>query len=578
MTDRVLMGFIDYAWEVSVQKDQTKVKILKESTLSQPTLERDSFGFTVKLPVPAILEGNQISYIGNKFSANAKGKIKAGRIFRASVLHTTTHTLLPLAQPKNASNRKETTLEKFAKSLTEDICVNEYLKARSRQTLADIAYANAVFFCRIKTVERIFSPATKLMTALLSKVNVGEVKGSTNPEQMQIVDKIYHDLSAFRKQVSNLLSEKQPGLEALIDEKVKLIGDMFEPFGPFLEVPSLYYGEHVGNCSIYSEAKALDDVDVEATFWKSMATLDVEASVGNSLDSCWRKEQEMSALQAFDSEQYQADRREKTLSKIRELVAQTKFKSVSFPEEDYTQYLRARGLVQGASRRLLDSLRSALDTIDEDPRQEMGQLDLTAVIQAIASNKPATDVFSLEEYLKQSFAWSIIFDVSGSMKIKGEIARALAIATAEAAKELMNDPTSWTFFAFNDKFHVLKANNESYSKNVRSRIGGLKFEGLTYMPDAIQLAGKMLAKRFEDQRVLVVISDGWPYGYTNMPEALKNTVEDLLKKGVIVIGVGVETDRMGRFFKLNASVYTQKDLIKKFGNVFNEASSKALET
>jgi nitric oxide reductase activation protein len=164
------------------------------------------------------------------------------------------------------------------------------------------------------------------------------------------------------------------------------------------------------------------------------------------------------------------------------------------------------------------------------------------------------------------------------MQVKGEYGRALAIAVAEAAKELMTDPTSWTFFAFSDKLYIVKDSTESYSKRVRARIGGLKFEGLTYIPDAIQMAGKMLAKRFEEQRCLIVISDGWPYGYPNMPMALKECVDDLLKKGVIVIGIGVETDRVGNFFQLHASVYTQKDLINKFGSVYAHASEKALET
>jgi hypothetical protein len=63
-----------------------------------------------------------------------------------------------------------------------------------------------------------------------------------------------------------------------------------------------------------------------------------------------------------------------------------------------------------------------------------------------------------------------------------------------------------------------------------------------------------------------------------MPIALKENVDELLKKGVLVIGIGVETDRMGNFFRLNSSVYTSKDLIKKFANVYIEASAKALET
>ena len=92
------------------------------------------------------------------------------------------------------------------------------------------------------------------------------------------------------------------------------------------------------------------------------------------------------------------------------------------------------------------------------------------------------------------------------------------------------------------------------------------------------MAGKMLAKRFEEQRCLIVISDGWPYGYPNMPIALKECVDDLLRKGVIVIGIGVETERMGNFFHLHASVYTQKDLVNKFGSIYANASAKALET
>ena len=142
----------------------------------------------------------------------------------------------------------------------------------------------------------------------------------------------------------------------------------------------------------------------------------------------------------------------------------------------------------------------------------------------------------------------------------------------------MPDPTSWGSFAFSDRLYILKDSTESYSKTVRARIGGLVFDGLTYIPDAVQMAGKMLAKRFEEQRVLIVISDGWPYGYVNMPLALTECVEDLLRKNVIVIGIGVETNRMGNFFMLNTSVYTRKALINKFAQVYIDASAKAIET
>ena len=97
------------------------------------------------------------------------------------------------------------------------------------------------------------------------------------------------------------------------------------------------------------------------------------------------------------------------------------------------------------------------------------------------------------------------------------------------------------------------------------------------MPDAVQVAGKILSKRYDEQRILVVISDGQPYGYSGILDALTENISLLVKKDVIVIGMGVETDRMSNFFKLNAAVYNQKDLIKRFSKIFVNASAAALE-
>ena len=248
-------------------------------------------------------------------------------------------------------------------------------------------------------------------------------------------------------------------------------------------------------------------------------------------------------------------------------------------DEDFARYLKARQLISGGSRRLIDSLRIAADALDEDPGKEIGQLDLSAVIQVVASRKPATDVFMQDEYLSKSFAWAILFDASASMGIRGEFGRELAICLGETAKELMMDNQSWSFFAFSDRFYVLKDSSEGYSRKTKSRIGGLKFEGLTYIPDAIKVAGSILAKRFEEQRFLVVISDGYPYGYPGIEKALKEVILSLQKKGVIVIGIGLETDKTKDFFKLSASpIYDQKDVIKKFGKIYMMASAAALET
>ncbi len=570
------MGFIDYAWAISFQKDNTKVRILQDASLNQPTLAPDDYGFTIKFPAVRFLEDGQVSYLGQVFPHNSHGKIRIGRLFRATVLHLTTHTLTQLPKEIMFPNDKDTQIMAFSKALVRDVYANAYLQAWYPDRFVDIAYANTSFYQRMKPSNRIFAPSTRIMTALLTKLNVGLIKGSLQSDEEQTVNSILQELNGLKDNYLSTFMGEQLDIEKLVNEKIKFIHETLDPYGPFLEAPSLLNTEDIGRCSIYVEPEA--NFDFEGTFIGALEALGGTVPAIDSMEQLWRPEQEAEALQAFDSDRYQKERREKILSKISQYVGWTRFKGVAFPDEDYTQYLRARSLMQGAARRLMDALRSALDLLFEDPRQEMGQLDLTAVIQAMASNKPATDVFELDEYLKQSYAWSIVFDVSSSMKVRGEYGRALAISVGEAAKELMTDPTSWSFFGFSDHLYILKDSTESYSKTVRSRIGGLKFDGLTYMPDAVLMAGKMLAKRYEEQRVLIVISDGWPYGYVNMPIALKEGVDDMLRKGVIVIGIGVQTDRMGNFFRLHTSVYTQKDLVNRFAKVYIDASEKALET
>ena len=571
------MGFIDYAWAVSLQKDNTKVKMLQDDTISQPVLVGDGFGFTIKIPPVRKLKDGSISFVGLRFSGDNEGKSKLGRLYRASVMHLTVHTLAPFSKDRIVSHEKDSIVAAYAKSLINDVYTNAYIQAWYPDRFFDLAYANALSYQKIKALDHIFTVSTKVMSALLTQLNVGSFKNSPGDEEEKVVTKLHGDLMALKETFMGTIAGDVVDMDKLFDEKVKLIVDTLEPFGPFLEAPSLRHTESRGNCSIYTEVAGVME-DFEGLFVQSLMALGGDVPTVDHIEQLWRPEQEAEALQAFNTDYYQKQRNDKILSRIKPYMGFTRFKDVSFPEEDYTQYLRARCLVQGTSRRVLDILRSAFNYLDEDPRQEMGQLDLAAVIQSLAANKPATDVFNLDEYLQPSYAWSLIVDVSNSMQVRGEFGRALAIAIAEAARELMTDPTSWSFFAFSDKLYILKDSSESYSKRVRARIGGLRFEGLTFIPDAITIAGKMLAKRFEEQRILVVISDGWPYGYANMPIALKETVDDMVRKNVIVIGIGVETERMGNFFHLHSSIYTPKDLVKKFASTYAHASEKALES
>jgi hypothetical protein len=573
------LGFQEYAWNLSFQKDDLKVKLRIDANIELPRFSLDDAGFTVNFPVPRVVDEGKMSYLGYEFSRDQVGKAKVGRLFRASVLHLTTHTLAPISSGKIAlfaSTRS--LLDSFSESIVGDLYVNAYISALYPDRLPDIAYANSLAFSRMKSTERIFNPATRIMAAMLARFSVGIVKGGLSFEEEKTLNQLNSVLNALRKTIFTSFSDKQISLEEAMTETAHKIMQGLDSYGPFLEAPSLMYTEQIGPCSVFAHREMPSESEVESVFRRSLETLGCTRPLEGTMDSYWKKERDIEALQAFDSEIHEIDRQEKILSKLKEYIVGTNLKSVEFPEEDYTQYLRARTLLAGGSRRLLDSLRVAQDALDEDPGKEMGQLDLTSVIQAILSKKPATDVFFKDEYLSKSYAWSILFDASASMYVKGEFARALMMVVAEATKELLMDPGSWTLYAFSDRFHVLKDSTEAYTQKVRARIGGLKFQGLTYMPDAIQVAGQILAKRYDEQRFLIVISDGWPYGYDSIPEALKESIAAVQKKGIIVIGIGVETEKMESLFKLSSPVYTQKDLIKKFSRIYTDASATALET
>ena len=64
------MGLIDYAWAISLQKDDTKVKIIEDTNIDQPVLKADNLGFTIKMPTPKFKENGSLNFLGYNFDNN----------------------------------------------------------------------------------------------------------------------------------------------------------------------------------------------------------------------------------------------------------------------------------------------------------------------------------------------------------------------------------------------------------------------------------------------------------------------------------------------------------------------------
>ena len=93
-------------------------------------------------------------------------------------MHLTVHTMAPFAKERIVPNEKDSIVEAYAKSLINDTYVNAYIQAWYPDKFFDLAYANALAYQKIKSSNRIFTSSTKLMAALLTKLNVGLIKNS----------------------------------------------------------------------------------------------------------------------------------------------------------------------------------------------------------------------------------------------------------------------------------------------------------------------------------------------------------------------------------------------------------------
>jgi hypothetical protein len=576
------VGFLEYASSIFFEKDQMKVKLLVSSKNVFPQLIRDKAGFVCIFPEPVVNETKEektLSYVGYRFPSNALGERQLVNLFRSSVYHLGAHALSSSFEDYEGwKKRKDARLTKFTISLLEDVKANLYISTRYPEKLPDLAFANVLAFKRLRQMSKILNPATRAMTSLLVGANIGSVLDGLKKEQ-NIVTRLAELLTGYERESLESMKDTRPDLR---DERLKLADAIYNGIsdvGTIIETPFLPHTDELGTCSLFPSPFFVDsDVTQDPAFGKCLQFLSGSSVAPKDMHQANDKVAEAEAIQVFDSWQHQKEKEKRIISRYNSLLSLTSFKSVVIPEQDYTEFLRINARCKSETHRLIESLLVARDALDEDPRKNYGVLDLQEIIQVIASKSPRMDVFMLDENLSKSYSWIILLDVSKSMKCIMDFALEILLAMAEVSNQILLDPTSWAVYAFSDRFYVIKDPKERYNARVKSRIGGLKFEGFTYLPDALKLAGQIIKARSENMRLITVISDGWPYGYSDMDATLAETLDNLAKRSVSVIGIGTKSRKMEAVFKPYVTVYDLRDLTKKFSNLYFEASRIAAET
>jgi hypothetical protein len=558
------MGFIDYARSHSFEKDTLRLKIILDHLLQYPELRQEIDGFTVVLPTPKS-DDVRLSYLGYSFPFDNRSKLEVARLFRTSVYHLTAHSVKSNFHDFNRWIRgKNRSLCSFITSLVEDMMVNAYITSWYPDRINDLGNVASMSLIRMRDISRVSVKSTRLLTSLHLYANTGLTVYSK--EDLDVLPPLFGVLEKYRITLEDALKDEDHDIREKKLTVADRIYDSLIRHGPIVEVPSLPYTESRGSTTIFPEVwiPEIPDVDI-------LAASCIEGLGGSPMEgdqASQRKVAESQALQVFESHIIEQEKEKKIHSKYEDSLFMSRFKELRFPRQDFTEFLRVKNRCKKEIIKLTERLLIARNAALEDTRKLYGVLDLSDAIQVIASKSERSDVFMREENMVKNYSWAIIVDCSRSMKHIRDFTLRSTIILTEAANKVLLDQYSWGIYAFNENLYVIKDFSEPYNTRTRSRLGGLEFEGATYLPDAIEVLGEAFRKRAEDIKILFLISDGEPFGYSNIFMVASEIISQIQSEELVVIGIGAQSNAVEYIFDDHISSFDLKDYVDQLGRLY----------
>ncbi len=440
--------------------------------------------------------------------------------------------------------------------------------ARSRweMLMRDIAFANYIAARRIEVPDEIANGSLRFATKLLLSVwglrTYADARVDEDKDVLAVAEKarglVEHSISTGTKDDAQAALVKAADL---IYHEVKKRGDL-------LQIPSFPHTEAHSGDSLY-ESSILEGRGATAFIRAYEAFGLVPENPGSDA----HLEESREAYQAIEDRHTNQGR---ILERYQRMVERTKLRGLVFPGEgDLASFQRARAELAGPIRSIRNQLLQVRTVLDEEQGKQSGQVDMQMAMQVVASGQQRTDVFVRDEPVMKDEAWAVLVDASRSLSDASFEVKGIATCLAEVAKDLMTERSRWGLFAFNDKIQVLKDFDEVYGIEHKARIGGLKQEGPTFLPDALAVASKSLSLSPVEAKYLVVVSDCLPTGYAGIEEDLEEAVAGLGKKGIMTVGLGVRSSAVKRYFRVSSVLTTPYEMMKSFVRAYLELSSSA---
>ncbi|MDG6988560.1 MAG: VWA domain-containing protein [Nitrososphaerota archaeon] len=555
------MNILEYAWTnfSSVSGvDQSKFRLILSESAPRPSVGLEGDGFVVKVPVPRREKEGVMSVQGLFADADDQGWATLWRLFRASLYHAAFHVsygnLRPLAK---WAKEKERFPAIFTISLLEDYRITLAARDRWPGTMTDVAYANAIAAMRMPDLDDIESRGLRTAAKLLVSLwGVSPAKGGRVDEDRELLALTEKARGMVENSVDN---PEDPLLLKAADLVYKQFDKTVLP-----QIPAFPHTEAHSGDSLFRDHLEVKKGKGGAKLTGALAAIGVEG--GTELPDEPEFKDTFAALQ----ETYA--KRQKVTDYYRKLLSSTRLNGVSFPDGDYAAFLRARAELAGPIRNIKNQLLAIKNVTDEEPGKLSGQVDMPMAMQVVASGSQRSDVFVREEAVLKDEAWGILVDASKSVSKSSMEIRGITTCLAEVASTVMRERSRWGLFGFNDALQVVKDFDEPYSIEAKSRIGGLSQKGGTYLPDALAVASRALNSRPIESKYLVVVSDGRPTGYAGIEEELLDKVKETGKMGIMLVGIGVESPEIKKYFKVNSVLNTPYEMMKFFTKAYMELS------
>lgn len=223
------------------------------------------------------------------------------------------------------------------------------------------------------------------------------------------------------------------------------------------------------------------------------------------------------------------------------------FDSVVIPSGDLHSYAQLKMKTAPLLRTIRQQIRMITNLTDSPRLDEIGYVDMQMAIQAIASEGQSTDIFERDERRRGEEAWVILVDKSASMNLRFDWVKEFTVCMAECANDLTGKPDAWALYSFDNNFQIIKDFKERYNQEVKARIGDMNGGGLSLLPDAIEIANRILNEDPREKKYLFVITDGHPSGYEEIHQILSKIVKKSEMSDTSLIAIGVTKKATGNF-------------------------------